>query len=119
MNGAPKQVLNVICGSMPSPISVPAIVTVRTRVLRMHGVPAGNGRAIAAHGAATGGIVLLAFLRLVPLAVLLVSLALAVRAAVTLRASHPKTTAVKIGINELVTGLATAVLLGFLLRPNL
>lgn len=91
---------------------LPAIVTVRERVQRLHGERADNRRPALAHLLALAAAVTLAAVTLMPWGVSLVALSLAVRAMWDLRAGAPEQTAIRIGIRELVTGLIAAGLIG-------
>lgn len=119
--------IGLAAGLSPAPVTalwglaaartVPAMVTVRTRVARLHGQPAGPAAAAVAHVAALAALAgTTAAGHLSPL-VLPVLAALAVRAAVQLRPGAPALRAQQIGLRELVVGLLSATLLGVLARP--
>ncbi len=95
---------------------LPAIVTVRERVQRLHGERPDHGRAAVAHLLAMGVTGALAAVDLMPWAVLLVVLLLALRAAGDLRPAADGETAVQIGVRELATGLVAAALIGLAWR---
>jgi len=91
---------------------LPAIVTVRERVRRLHGErPDALGPATA-HALALVTAVSLALVHLLPPGVVLVAALLAARAAWHLRRDAPPTPAMRLGIRELVTGLAAAIAIG-------
>lgn len=91
---------------------VPAIVTVRERVQRLHGeAPRALGPA-ASHALALAAAAGLALAGLMPPAVGVIALLLALRAAWNLRQRAPAATATRIGIREFVTGLVAAASIG-------
>ena len=96
--------------------TLPAMVTVRTRVLRLHGEAASATPPLLAHVSAMAAIFWLQTQALVPRGVLTLLSILAARAGFSLRASAPRVRAQRIGIEELTVGLAAAVLLGVLTR---
>ena len=96
--------------------TLPAMVTVRTRVLRLHGEAASATPPLLAHVSAMAAIFWLQTQALVPRGVLTLLSILAARAGFSLRASAPPVRAQRIGIEELTVGLAAAVLLGVLTR---
>jgi len=91
---------------------LPAIVTVRERVQRLHGHAPDRRRPALAHAAAVAGAFVLAGVGLMPRGVPAVAVLLAARAGWDLRRTAPATTAVRIGVRELVTGLVAAAALG-------
>ncbi|HQZ37698.1 MAG TPA: YwiC-like family protein [Vicinamibacterales bacterium] len=91
---------------------LPAIVTVRERVQRLHGQrPDARGPA-AAHLLALVGAAGLASVHVMPRGVVLVVVLLAVRAAWHLRPDAPSIPAVRLGLRELGTGLLAAAAIG-------
>ena len=96
--------------------TLPAIVTVRTRVLKLHGGAASSTPPLVAHASAMGLIFWLQTQGLVARGVLTLLSVLAARAGFTLRASAPRVRAHRIGIEELIAGLLAASLLGALGR---
>jgi hypothetical protein len=103
--------------------TLPAMVTVRERVLRLHaegrtqGPPRRPSAApLIVHAAAMGAVYGIQRTGLVPRGVLTVLAVLAARAGFTLRASAPRVRAQRIGIAELVIGLLSSALLGWLCR---
>lgn len=91
---------------------LPAIVTVRERVLRLHGEPPRTRGAAIAHVLAllaSGG---LAIVGLMPVTVVGVAALLAARALWDLRDGAPARTAMQIGLTELVIGLVAAAVIG-------
>ncbi len=95
---------------------VPAIVTVRERVQRLHGEAPRTFGPAASHALALAAAAGLAFARLMPPTVGVIALLLALRAAWDLRPAAPATTAMRIGIRELVTGLVAAMAIGLAWR---
>ena len=104
--------------------TVPAMVTVRTRVMRLH-EPAhvdGADRAprpsgtppLIAHATAMATVYALQASGLAARGVLALLSILAARAGFTLRASAPRVRAQRIGIEELIVGLGSALALGWL-----
>jgi hypothetical protein len=96
--------------------TIPAMVTVRTRVLRLRGEPATTAPAFASHAIGMAVVFGLRSAQLVPQGVLTVLTILAARAAVTLRASAPRVRAQQLGVQELVVGLVAAAAIGWLCR---
>jgi len=96
--------------------TIPAMVTVRTRVLRLHGEPASGTPPLIAHAAAMSIVFALQRGSLLPRGLLTVLSILAARAAVTLRPTAPRVRAQRIGIAELIIGLVASTLLGWLAR---
>lgn len=91
---------------------LPAIVTVRERVMRLHRqVPSMRGPA-AAHAVAVLATAALVSSRLAPGSIALIAVLLAARAAWDLRVDAPQESAMRIGIRELVMGLLAAVAIG-------
>ena len=97
--------------------TLPAMVTVRARVLRLHGEAASSTPPLVVHAAAMAVVFSLQVQALVPRGVLTVLSVLAARAGFMLRASAPRVRAQRIGVEELIVGLAAAVVLGLLVRP--
>jgi uncharacterized membrane protein len=95
---------------------LPAIVTVRERVRRLHGHPADERRPMVAHLLATSCAVGVVAAGLAPWGVALVALLLAGRAAWDLRPGAPGAPALRIGIRELITGLLASAIMGALFR---
>ncbi|MGE3885643.1 MAG: YwiC-like family protein [Vicinamibacterales bacterium] len=95
---------------------VPAIVTVRERVQRLHGEAPRTFGPAASHALALSVAAGLALSGLMPPAVGVIALLLALRAAWELRPAAPATTAMRIGIRELVTGLVAAAAIGLAWR---
>jgi hypothetical protein len=91
---------------------LPAIVTVRERVRRLHGEPSRFVDAIAAHGSATVSAGSLQAWGLAPPTVLFVAVVLYLRALWDLRSGAPPVKAAHIGVRELVTGLVAAGAIG-------
>jgi hypothetical protein len=96
--------------------TMPAMVSVRTRVLRLHGERASGTAPLATHTIAVATVFVLQTAALVPRGVVTLLAILAARAGFTLRASAPRVRAQRIGIEELVIGLLASVLLGWLCR---
>jgi hypothetical protein len=91
---------------------LPAIMTVRERVRRLHDeTPDARGPA-AAHALALVAAVSLAVADLLPSGTAMVAAFLAARAAWQLRPGAPGVPAMRLGIRELVTGLVAAIALG-------
>jgi hypothetical protein len=97
---------------------LPAIVTVRERVRRLHAERPDPRPPALAHLLAVAGAVVLAEVGLMPRGVVLVAALLAARAAWELRAGAPTETAMRIGMRELVTGLVAAALIGVAWRAG-
>ena len=91
---------------------LPAIVTVRERVQRLHGHPPDERGPIAVHLLALACALVLMTIGLMPGGVAAIALVLAIRAAWDLRPGAPAVTAVRIGVRELVTGLVAAAAIG-------
>jgi hypothetical protein len=91
---------------------LPAIVTVRERVQRLHGRPPDERGPIAAHLLALACSLGLMAVGLVPWGVALIALVLAIRAGWDLRPGAAPEAAIRIGIRELVTGLVAAGAIG-------
>ena len=91
---------------------LPAIVTVRERVMRLHGSTADWVEPITAHGLATAGAWTLQAWDLAPPPVLFVAVVLFLRAIWDLRSGAPPVRAAHIGLRELVTGLVAAGAIG-------
>jgi hypothetical protein len=91
---------------------LPAIVTVRERVRRLHGQPPSARRPALAHGLGLAAGVGLGTARLMPWGVTLIAAALALRAAWQLRPGAPHVPAMRLGVWELVTGLIAAAVIG-------
>lgn len=91
---------------------VPAIVTVRERVRRLHGETADALGPAAAHALTLALAASLALAHLLPPGVVVVAALLAARAAWHLRPGAPPTPAMRLGIRELVTGLVAAIAIG-------
>ena len=94
--------------------TVPAMVAVRTRVMRLHGEPASSTPPMLAHALAVAAGWFLHVGTGLTRAVAAIYALLAARAAFTLRASAPRVRAQRIGIEELVAGLVASAVLGFL-----
>ncbi len=94
--------------------TLPALVTVRARALRVHGEAASSTPPLLAHAAAMGLIFWLQTEGLVRRGVLTLLSVLAARAGFTLRVSAPRVHAQRILIEELIAGLLAAALLGVL-----
>jgi hypothetical protein len=92
--------------------ALPAILTVRERVMRLHGRPADRISAIVAHGLATIIASALQATGLAPAAVFFVAVVLYLRAVWDLRPGGPPVRAAHVGLRELVTGLAAAGAIG-------
>jgi len=95
---------------------LPAIVTIRERVQRLHGQPPDERGPLAAHLLALACACGLAVLDLMPWGVAAIALLMAFRAGWDLRPGAPVTTALRIGVRELVTGLVTAGAVGAVWR---
>jgi len=91
---------------------LPAIVTVRERVQRLHGHAPDERGPIAAHLLALACALGLMAVGLMPWGVALIALLLAIRAGWDLRPGAPAVTAMRIGVRELVTGLGAAAAIG-------
>ncbi|MDH4063900.1 MAG: hypothetical protein OEW19_05830, partial [Acidobacteriota bacterium] len=85
-------------------------------VRRLHGCPPDERGPLAAHLLALSGAVGLSAAGLMPSGVALVALLLAARAGWPLRPGAPAVPAMRIGVGELVTGLAAATVIGALFR---
>lgn len=95
---------------------LPAIVTVRERVRRLHGHGPDWRRPATAHATALAVAAALAAVRLMPWGVVGVAALLAARAAWDLRADAPPVPAMRLGVRELVTGLLAAAAIGLAWR---
>lgn len=91
---------------------LPAIVTVRERVMRLHGTAADWARPALAHALAVSTTAGLVMRQAMPPPVAAIALFLALRAAWDLRPGAPPARAVEIGLRELVTGLVAAGAIG-------
>jgi hypothetical protein len=91
---------------------LPAIVTVRERVQRLHGHAPDERGPIAAHLLALACALGLMTVGLMPWGVALIALLLAIRAGWDLRPGAPAETAMRIGVRELVTGVVAAGAIG-------
>jgi YwiC-like protein len=91
---------------------LPAVVTIRERVSRLHGNAADRRAPLTAHLLALAGAVALALVNLMPWGIASVALVLALRAGWDLRPGAPANTAIRIGIRELVSGMMAAVAIG-------
>ena len=96
--------------------TLPAMVTVRTRVVRLHGGSASSTAALITHAAAIAAVYALQRAGMVHRGVLAVLSLLVARAGFGLRPSTPRVRARRIGIEELVVGLVAALVLGWLCR---
>jgi hypothetical protein len=92
--------------------TLPAIATVRERVMRLHGAPPRIAGPLAAHAMAIAASSLLAAIRVAPWPVAAIAILLAARAAWQLRRAAPLEPAKRIGMRELATGLAAAAAIG-------
>jgi YwiC-like protein len=95
---------------------LPAIVTVRERVRRLHGEAPTSGGPAAAHTVALATAIGLVLMHLAPPGVAVVAALLAGRGAWHLRPDAPPMPAMRLGIRELVTGLAAAIAIGIAWR---
>ncbi len=91
---------------------LPAIVTVRERVRRLHGETADTWTVANAHALAVLAAMVAVTAQAMPTAVPVIALYLALRAAWDLRPGAPPARAAAIGLRELVTGLVAAGAIG-------
>lgn len=91
---------------------LPAIVTVRERVRRLHGQHPDVRLPAAAHLASVTGAAVLAAWNLMPQGVTVIAALLAARAAWGLRRDAPAVPAMRLGVFELVTGLVASAAIG-------
>lgn len=95
---------------------VPAIVTVRERVQRLHGEAPRTLGVAASHALALAAATGVGLVGLMPWGVAVIAVLLALRAAWDLRPGAPAVTAMRIGVRELVTGLVAAMAIGLAWR---